>query len=86
MISIFNRRELTICPDLHQCEAIRGALDRAGIPCQVKTRDRSSPSALSFGTRERSGTFGQAPAAAWTYTIYVRRRDWAEAQACLQGR
>ena len=31
MISIFNRRELTICPDLHQCEAIRGALDRAGV-------------------------------------------------------
>jgi len=84
MIWPWERKELTICTTLSQCESVRAALEQAGIPHQVKARDRSSPSPLSMGTRERSGTFGQNPLSSWSYTIYVRRRDWEQAMSCIR--
>ena len=78
----FFHRELTVCSTLDRCEAVRAALDQAGLPHWVRARDRASPSPLSLGTRERAGTFGQP--SAWTYTIYVWRKDWDAAAALLR--
>ena len=79
----FFHRELTVCSTLDRCEAVRAALDQAGLPHWVRARDRASPSPLSLGTRERAGTFGQP--SVWTYTIYVRRRDHEAARGLLRG-
>lgn len=84
MLWPWERRELTICTTLSQCEHVRAALEDAKIPHQVKARDLASPSPLSMGTRERSGTFGQKVQSSWTYTIYVRRRDWEKAISCIR--
>lgn len=84
MIWLFNRKELTVCLNQKQYNKVRDALDAAGIPCQVRVRDRTSPSPFAAGTRERSGSFGQDPAASLTWRIYVRRQDWEAARACLR--
>ena len=78
----FARRELVVCMDLNQCDSVCAALDQAKIPYTVKSRDRSSPFVFAMGTRERTGTFGQP--ASWTYTVYVKPRDWEGAQALLR--
>ena len=84
MISLFQRRELTVCQTQARSDEVCAKLDQAGIEYQVKARDRSSPSAFAAGSRERSGSFGQAPAANWTYTIYVRADDLDRARASLR--
>lgn len=75
MILPWNRSELAIVFNMEQCNAITDALERAGIDCHVKARDRSS----SGGARGRSGTLFQDHR--WLYTIYVQRRDLPAAQA-----
>lgn len=84
MISVLQRKELTICPTQARCQQVCANLDAAGIEYQVKARDRSSPSLFAAGSRERSGTFGQNPAAGLTYTVYVRAADLERARACLR--
>lgn len=84
MISLFQRRELTVCQTQARSDEVCAKLDQAGIEYQVKARDRSSPSVFAAGSRERSGSFGQAPAANWTYTIYVRADDLDRARASLR--
>ena len=42
MILPWNRSELAIVFTMEQCSAITDALERAGIDCHVKARDRSS--------------------------------------------
>ena len=74
MILPWNRSELAIVFTMEQCSAITDALERAGIDCHVKARDRSS-----CGGRGRSGTLFQEHR--WLYTIYVLRRDPPAAQA-----
>ena len=56
MISIFNRAQLPPLFDPARRDSLCQALDQAGIEYTVKTVDRSSPSALNFGSRERGGT------------------------------
>ena len=84
MLTIFNRKELTICQTQARCQAVCAKLDAAGIEYQTRARDRSSPSPLAAGARERSGTLGQNMAYNWTYTIYVRAADLEKARAALR--
>ena len=44
MLTIFNRKELTICQTQARCQAVCAKLDAAGIEYQARARDRSSPS------------------------------------------
>lgn len=85
MLFFLNRRELTVCMDREQLGRVTAALERAGLPCQVKVRDRSSPSVFSTGSRERTGTLGQLPGAQYFYTVYVHKKDWSAAQAALRA-
>lgn len=50
MISIFNRAQLPPLFDPARRDSLCQALDQAGIEYTVKTVDRSSPSALNFGS------------------------------------
>ena len=84
MLTIFNRKELTICHTQARCQAVCAKLDAAGIEYQTRARDRSSPSPLAAGARERSGALGQNMAYNWTYTIYVRAADLEKARAALR--
>lgn len=85
MLFFLNRRELAVCMDRAQLGRVTAALERSGLPFQVKVRDRSSPSAFAAGTRERSGTLGQQPGAQYFYTVYVLKKDWSAAQAALRA-
>ena len=69
MLAFGKWKELTVCQSKKQCDEICALLREHEIPYTVKTRARNSPSALSFGSRERAGTFAQNPAAAYQYYI-----------------
>ncbi len=84
MVSIFNRTELCVTQSLEQYSKISAALNAANIEYYAKALSRSSPSAISFGTRERSGTFAQNMAYDNFYRIYVRRADLESAGECLR--
>lgn len=83
MISIFNRAQLPPLFDPARRDALCQALDRAGIEYTVKTVDRSSPSALNFGSRERGGTLLHQMEQNWYYLVYVKKSDWEAAQRLL---
>ena len=87
MLAFGKWKELTVCQSQKQCDEICSLLREHEIPYTVKTRARNSPSALSFGSRERAGIFAQNPAAAYQYYIYVERGALADAKAlCARPR
>ena len=73
MISIFNRAQLPPLFDPARRDSLCQALDQAGIEYTVKTVDRSSPSALNFGSRERGGTLLHQMEQNWYYLVYVKK-------------
>lgn len=83
MITPFNRVQLATFFDLAQREALCAALARAGIAYAVKTVNRASPSALNFGSRERSGTLLHQMDQNWYDIVYVRKADQEAAQRFL---
>lgn len=83
MISIFNRAQLPPLFDPARRDSLCQALDQAGIEYTVKTVDRSSPSALNFGSRERGGTLLHQMEQNWYYLVYVKKSDWEAAQRLL---
>ena len=85
MITLFNRKELTITYQMEKQAKIRAALSQGGIDYRVKVVNRKSPSALSAGTRARTGSFGENPALSYEYIFYVKRSDYAAALALAEG-
>lgn len=85
MITIFNRVELMITQSMKQYSAVTAALNAANIKYYAKAFSRSSPSAISFGTRERTGTFAQNMEYDYFYRIYVKRSDYSAAVECLNA-
>lgn len=83
MITPFNRVQLATFFDLAQREALCAALARAGIAYAVKTVNRASPSALNFGSRERSGTLLHQMDQNWYDIVYVKKADQEAAQQFL---
>lgn len=83
MITIFNRRELTVTFDSQRQAAIRDVLARAKVDYKLVTRNRDSASALGAGNRHRTGTLGQNLQYSYTYTFYVRRADYEKAKYLL---
>ena len=88
VLNIFTRREVQVFSSLGHCEEAARALEGSGIPTQICTRDRFSPSVFSGGSRERSGTFLQKGEAQYQHTLYVHRLDYDAAREllCLTGR
>lgn len=80
MITVLNRKELTITFDMNERSRVCNILADHGIDYQIKTVNRMSPSPISAGTRGRTGTMGQNYDAAIEYIIYVKKSDYGEAQ------
>ena len=75
MIHLFNRAEVLITYDLARFNEARDALASAGIDYRFRTKDLTSPSVFSGGSRSRSGNFAINQAAQVEYKLYVRRED-----------
>jgi len=77
MITIFNRKELTITYSMEQQAKIRELLSAHKIDYYLKVVNRN---------RARTGSFGLNMAVAYEYIFFVQKKDYAWAQAILAGR
>jgi hypothetical protein len=84
MITIFNRRELTVTFDLNEQARVRTLLAGEGIDYFIKTVNRMSASPISAGSRSRTGTYGQNTEAMIEYIIYVKRADYEKASELMR--
>lgn len=76
MITLFNRKELTVTFDLNEQARLRKLLAEEGIDYSVKTVNRLSASPFSAGSRGRTGTYGQKTEGMIEYIIYVKRAEY----------
>jgi hypothetical protein len=79
MITIFNRKEVTVTFDLNEQSRVRTLLAGEGIEYSVKTVNRMSASPISAGSRSRTGTYGQNTDLMTEYIIYVKKADYERA-------
>ena len=84
MITLFNRKELTVTFDLNEQARVRTLLAAEGIDYSVKTVNRLSASQISSGSRLRTGTYGQNTEAMIEYSIYVKKTDYERAAKAIQ--
>ena len=79
MITIFNRKELTVTFDLSEQARVRAILAGEGIDYSVKTVNRLNASSFSGGSWGRTCTYGQNTDAMIEYIIYVKKSDYERA-------
>ncbi len=84
MITLFNRKELTVTYDINEQARVRTLLAGEGIDYFVKTVNRLSASSFSSGSRVRTGTYGQNTEAMTEYIIYVKKAEYEKAANLLQ--
>lgn len=84
MITLFNRKELTVTFDLNEQARLRKVLAEEGIDYTVKTVNRLSASPFSAGSRVRTGTYGQNTDAMTEYIFYVKKMDYERAIYLIQ--
>ena len=84
MITLFNRKELTVTYDISEQARIRKLLATEGIDYSVKTVNRMSASPISTGNRSRTGTYGQNTDAMTEYIVYVKKADYDRATKVIQ--
>ncbi len=84
MLTIFNRRELTITYDLARQAEVRERLVQNGIQYTVRVINRKSSSPFAAGMRARTGTFGEKLQLEYQYIIYVRKSDYEKAAAIIR--
>lgn len=85
MITIFNRRELAVTFSMREQASLRDALDAKGIDYSIKVINSNSPTVMN-DMRAYTGMFGQDQELAYEYRIFVRRKDFAFAQAVISGK
>jgi hypothetical protein len=83
MLTVFNRRELTITYDMNRFADIRVLLARNGINYSIRVINRNSPSPFDAGSRARTGTFGQNLKFEYEYIVYVHKSDYDKALAII---
>lgn len=84
MITIFNRKELTITYSMEEQAKVRALLATNHIDYKIKVVNRNSPSAFS-DTRARTGILGQNMAIAYEYIFFVHRNEFEMAQSIMAG-
>ncbi len=82
MITIFNRKELTIAISMEQQVKIRGLLDAHNIGYYIKVFNMFTRGS----SRCHTGSFGINMDTAYEYKFYVHKDDFETAQAILSGR
>ena len=83
MITIFNRRELTITFSLKKQAEISSILSVNNISYLKRVINRKSPSSFFVGTRARTGTFGEKLELSYEYIIYVHKNDYDRAKSLI---
>lgn len=86
MLTIFNRRELTITYDMNRQAEIRDLLAQNGIKYSVKLLNRTSPSPFFAGTRAGMRPLGENLRVSSGYAIYVHKADYSLASAIINGK
>lgn len=86
MLTIFNRKELTITYDMCRQAEVRELLAKNGIQYTVRVINRKSPSPFAGSSRGRTGTFGEDLQLEYEYIIYVRKSDYSKAAAVISGK
>ncbi|MGM9660107.1 MAG: hypothetical protein ACI3WQ_05875 [Faecousia sp.] len=81
MITIFNRRELTITWDQVRQAEIRSILSSHGIESMVKIVDFHGSSRYGHNA---AGTIGLNRSYLYAYKIYVRSKDYEEAEYLIR--
>ena len=84
MITLFNRRELTITWDQARQAQIRAILSSHGIESTVKILDFPASSNACNRYGHNAGTFGLNRDYLYAYRIYVRGRDYEEAEYLIR--
>ena len=84
MITVFNKKELTVTYDISEQARVRTLLAGEGIDYSVKTVNRLSASSFSAGSRVRTGSYGQNTEAMIEYSIYVKKTDYERAVKAIQ--
>lgn len=83
MITIFNRKELTMTMDMQKQGQIRDILRNHDIEYDVRTMNLAGPNAMS--ARGGSGSFGLNLAQSVEYKIYVKKKDYDKAQYLIRS-
>ena len=76
MITIFNRRELTITDDMNERVRVCSLLDSSGIDYTLKTVNTTS---APLGGRRGGNTLGVNMDYAYEYKIFVHKQDYDRA-------
>lgn len=84
MITILNRKELTITFDVKEQARIRSVLADHQIDYNIKTVNRMSPTPMAAGTRAYTGTHGQNTDTMYEYIIYVHKSDYEKAMHLIR--
>ncbi len=78
MITIFNRRELTITFEMGQQDRIRSILSRNGIPYTYRTHGRAT-AGWGGSHRSRAGSLGENLDFLIHYQFFVHKKDFDRA-------
>ena len=78
MLTVFNRRCLTVADNNEDLFAIRQALGAAGIPCKVKVDEQFNNS------HNRGAGIAALAGEKYRYVIYVSRQNYPHALACMK--
>lgn len=78
MITLFNRRELTVTQSMRRQGEIRTLLASNGIEYRLKTRGQDDSFTRS-DIRARTGSAGINPEYQYIYTFYVHQNDYEKA-------
>ena len=84
MITIFNRKELTITFSMEKQSQVRDILRANNMEYSIKAINRKSPSPFSPGSREITGTLGENLELAYEYIIYVKKQDYEKASHLIK--
>lgn len=82
MITILNRRELTVTMDMKRQSDIRDILANHGIDYVVKTTNLQSASAAG-SSRGYTGSWGINQDYSYEYKIFVHKNDYQRAKSLI---
>lgn len=84
MITVFNRRELTVTMDMRRQADIARALSKADIPYTIRTKDLQNAPLMGGSGRGHLGSFGVNQDFSCEYKFFVRREDYERAAALIR--
>ena len=79
MVTIFNRRELSLTLSMERQAEVRAILSTNGIDYQVKTTNLQNQQTLD-SRRAHAGSSGIFSDHSYEYKIYVHKRDYEKAK------